>query len=477
LLAVGFGAVFSLFVLWIQLIADQMGRSDDTYRYVVVRVDGVPLVQEYSHHAYRYLYLDGQKAPGELGNVSMARGGRLAGPEIFDNLQRSWAGRILILSDQRRPPIYWYLVHDGEQAGRGYLVGFDSEAKFRVGYIGTLGFRSSEPPREEQFPVPRASMQFLASSRPLDPRYLPIVSVVGNGDETSIFWPWSYYLVSGDRLEAIDLRDRSVRTLLEEPGLLSSTVCTQAVAKLPDKHTKPVEMPQSFLVARAADRVLLLSASGTVRSTSVIPIELRGSTFTYYELADGSGLAVKDRYHLREVVAELYWFDRQGTISRREEVARGGKIAAITRPGLGGWLRAVAFPSPVAAIFAVPGPDATDYLLSGDAGSVGQAVARALAETWPPLLVAGILAAGLAWLTVRRQREYAQGRTVAWAIFVFLFGLPGLVGYLVHRRWPVRAACPACHRLVPRDRSSCAACSAEFPTPQPKGIEVLVSSS
>ena len=125
----------------------------------------------------------------------------------------------------------------------------------------------------------------------------------------------------------------------------------------------------------------------------------------------------------------------------------------------------------------MPGPEAADYLLSGEAGSVGQAVARALAETWPPLVFVGVLAAGLAWLTVRRQREYAQGRTVAWAIFVFLFGLPGLVGYLVHRRWPFRAACPACHRLVPRDRSSCAACRAEFPTPQPKGIEVLVPSS
>jgi hypothetical protein len=299
----------------------------------------------------------------------------------------------------------------------------------------------------------------------------------GNSEQENLFRASFLCLVSGDQLEAIDVRDRSVRTLLEVPGLLSSAVGTQTVAKLPDKQTKLSEMPQYFRVARAADRLLVLSPNGEVRSSYVIPSELRGTTFTYYQLADGSGLALKHRYRLRELTVGLYWFDHHGKISRRAEVVTFTMTDTITRPGLGGWLRAVAFPSPVAAVFAVPGPDAADYLQSGEAGGLRQAVARALAETWPPLVFVGVLAAGLAWLAVRRQRQYAQGRTVAWAVFVFPFGLPGLVGYLVHRRWPVSAACPVCHRLVPRDRTSCAACSAEFPTPQPKRIEVLVPSS
>ena len=208
----------------------------------------------------------------------------------------------------------------------------------------------------------------------------------------------------------------------------------------------------------------------------MIPIELRGSTFTYYELADGSGLAVKDRYHLREVVAELYWFDRQGTISRREEVARGGKIAAITprawRLAAGGRLSVAGSGHLCCArprSRRLPAKRRSRQRGAGGRTGVGRNMAAAS--------LCGRFGRRIGVADGPQTAGIRPGRTVAWAIFVFLFGLPGLVGYLVHRRWPFRAACPACHRLVPRDRSSCAACRAEFPTPQPKGIEVLVPSS
>jgi predicted amidophosphoribosyltransferase len=56
---------------------------------------------------------------------------------------------------------------------------------------------------------------------------------------------------------------------------------------------------------------------------------------------------------------------------------------------------------------------------------------------------------------------------------VLVFGLPGYLGYRLHRRWPVRSPCPACGQNVPRDRDACAGCRAEFPPPAPKGIEVF----
>jgi hypothetical protein len=84
-----------------------------------------------------------------------------------------------------------------------------------------------------------------------------------------------------------------------------------------------------------------------------------------------------------------------------------------------------------------------------------------------------LLSVILAVLCWRRNRQYFQPASGLWFVFVLLMGLPGLVGYLFHRRWPVQEACPACGRLVPRDRDACAACGKEFPAPQPKGIEVF----
>jgi hypothetical protein len=56
---------------------------------------------------------------------------------------------------------------------------------------------------------------------------------------------------------------------------------------------------------------------------------------------------------------------------------------------------------------------------------------------------------------------------------VLLFGVPGYLGYLAHRAWPARLACPNCGRLAPRDRPACFLCGHDFPAPAAKGIEIL----
>jgi predicted amidophosphoribosyltransferase len=60
-------------------------------------------------------------------------------------------------------------------------------------------------------------------------------------------------------------------------------------------------------------------------------------------------------------------------------------------------------------------------------------------------------------------------------IFVLLGGIPALLGYLWHRRWPVLEPCPACGQVVPRDREQCARCGVEFPVPKRHGIEVFAA--
>ena len=79
----------------------------------------------------------------------------------------------------------------------------------------------------------------------------------------------------------------------------------------------------------------------------------------------------------------------------------------------------------------------------------------------------------LAWLCYRRQRRLHLPWTGAWVAFVFLFGVPGLVGYLVHRRWPPVTPCEGCGQAVPRDRPACARCGQEFSPPPPTGKEIF----
>ena len=83
-----------------------------------------------------------------------------------------------------------------------------------------------------------------------------------------------------------------------------------------------------------------------------------------------------------------------------------------------------------------------------------------------------MLSAVLAVYCYRRHRRYHQGFGGAWFVFVFLTGLPGLVAYLFHRRWPVLEKCPACGNEVPCDRASSAKCGS-IPRRNPGGGEVF----
>ena len=106
-----------------------------TRREPTVRLDGKP-VEIVSHRATRYRSL-------LLGPVNQRK--RFFSP--------SWSQRIVECVRAGTSPENWYFICDGNLHGHGYLVGYDKMAKAKVGYIGRNGFRSDEPPREEQFPV------------------------------------------------------------------------------------------------------------------------------------------------------------------------------------------------------------------------------------------------------------------------------------------------------------------------------------
>jgi hypothetical protein len=105
--------------------------------------------------------------------------------------------------------------------------------------------------------------------------------------------------------------------------------------------------------------------------------------------------------------------------------------------------------------------------------NLGSAVAYVVNVAWQPLILVFVVAAVVTWLALRLQRKYRRRGTVLWAVFVFLFGLPGFLAYLVEHRRVKLEACSHCGEIVPRDRETCAACNVEFAPPARIGTEIF----
>jgi hypothetical protein len=133
---------------------------------------------------------------------------------------------------------------------------------------------------------------------------------------------------------------------------------------------------------------------------------------------------------------------------------------------------AVAGPAPLAQLLFV-GTLARQKLAMNEAQSLMEGLAQALAVTWPGLLVVLVVSAIGAVAAYRRQKRFGLPNAAGWAVFAFLFGVPGWLAYRFHRPWPVLEDCPACDEPAPRDRELCTECGAQFPAPEPKGIEVF----
>ena len=91
------------------------------------------------------------------------------------------------------------------------------------------------------------------------------------------------------------------------------------------------------------------------------------------------------------------------------------------------------------------------------------------------LCLVALLSVALAAFTWRRGVAFSLplGERITWVAFVLLFGLAGYVGFLLHRRWPLREECPRCHARTVLSSGACVACGERFPGPIFKGTEVF----
>jgi hypothetical protein len=474
-ITLGFGTVLGLVVGWGMTIWDGLQSKHYINDSLLVGADGTPLIHRY--HTYNAYYqketfhaLDGGEVPNPKENRHFLQGASLpiARHNINSSRLLSIAGRF---SDEETPPTVWYFVTSESRASRSYFVGYNTESKLCVGYIGKSGMRPDMPPVDERFSL---DADKLAGGTAFARRYydVPYPYYFGNVDRPGDIPSWKAIMVSPNGLLKVDLRMGSVTTMMESADLIAAGILEATETAKLAKEREPDKQPHQLLAVRTPDQVLVIDASGKRHSAYAIPEGLRDQGFMFYELDGGTALLTVGRLlPERNRREELSWIDSQGKVLRRAEATLGeaspnydANLARTT---------ALVIPSPLALAVASAVAMPIDYRTSGLAPDYFTALRHSLAVFWPPLLMVVLLSVALAWYCWNRHARYYQPYGAVWIVFVLLTGVPGLVGYLFHRRWPVLETCPACKQQIPRDRETCAKCGAEAPKPELNGCEVF----
>lgn len=441
-----------------QLLVDPSGRlvfeqfDDGEARYRTT--DGKPIVVPDENY-----WLDGVGLAAPLG-------------ERGRNRRLGWSERLSGQTEFTRPPVSWYLVHTEISDGQGYLVGYNEVSKAQVGYLGREGFRTTLPPSDQWFSIVGPSTRQFARQSTSFRQASGKTTFSGPTDRRG-----GSYLVSGGAVWRLDLASRSAEVLF--PSTNAASVSPTPIVKQAPAGEVPADwtggpfyvLSGAGLLVRTPTRVLGVDFQGRQRTSWTIPEKLRGSDFTWYELADGTALVAELR---TDADAETYWMeyhwvDKEGNIVREEEVRFEPKPAASKKY----WTMAAVVPQ---TFFMTLMSDVALPYLAVEQGlqtDFATAVAQSLADGWMAMLAVCLLSAALACLAYRRQTRFALPGPVAWAFFVFLFGLPGWLAYRWHRRWPVLEACGECRQPAPRDRETCAACGRIFAAPPPVGTEIF----
>jgi hypothetical protein len=471
-IAVGIATVWGCVVGWSSQAFER--RSREYYERVAVTSDGTPIIdRSYSGTLQRTDYFTLDRKPYAAHEPPEISGAQMADRPAVTATRPREEPVVLDYSDARSRPTAWYFVVFGNPAGKSYFVGYDVLTRERVGYIGGDGFHVDRP----------ADGQFIAVRRT---RTFPVSSFIAPADnhnrgEGPLWYVnpatvpgsipvWICHVVSGDRLLRIDLRERKVETVLETPGLFGVSV-----AKRPRRDSAPQgnRQPESedCLVVRSPDTVTVLDSQDRVEKTYRLPAEMKNVLFSFYPAANSKAVATFfDRSGQSSYSDNVVEFAATGTVSH--SAAHVTETRLVRDSPADAARMSVAIPEPIVPLV-VTLVGALNAEQDDTAAGYSSTFAALVGFFWPLYLISGIL--GLVSVVLYRRHAVRSGNapSITWIVFVFLLGIPGFLGYLWHRRWPVRLACPACRSDAPRDRDNCARCGTHFPAPAPNGLEIF----
>jgi ABC-type transport system involved in multi-copper enzyme maturation permease subunit len=87
-------------------------------------------------------------------------------------------------------------------------------------------------------------------------------------------------------------------------------------------------------------------------------------------------------------------------------------------------------------------------------------------------VVMAIICVLIGWRLARRNNLSPKAK-IGWAIFHFLFGIPGVLAFVAVQEWPARERCLRCGKPRVVNRDQCEHCGASFAPPEKTGIEIF----
>jgi hypothetical protein len=502
-LAAGLNLVWGLGFAWAISIVSQLTRTKEPYAQINVTADGIPLreIRSGDGRAPEYTTLDG-KPYAVTDKARWLQGAPLSieSPQDRWSVTKPVEPRIEGFSDGRRTPVDWFFVQFRKPQSVGYFVGYDRVSQQRVGYIGRNGFQIEEPNVEQVFPIRRIREDSWATSgliapegvtRGNTPAQFSLSYPFGAADPSPnqpassaarTVPPAIRYLISGDQIDRIDLRARTVKTVLAAPGLSQIGIITRlrepaAGKAVPSDAATDSRTPlDEALVVRARGSVIVLDSSGREETIFHLPAELANRSFNFLEMPDRTGFAMVYRTDLKNWTndRDLVWFTQEGKITRRVNGVLAGPIWQMSLQEAG-CLVALAVPTPLGPIgrllyFPLEILEAND-----DSGPLtyAEAVMKEFPSIIPSIVLSLVFVVIALWLYFRRTARYGEERRAAWVVLIALWGLPAYFGYVWQRHWPPRLACDSCGEPAPRDREECFHCGEEFARPALNGLEIF----
>ena len=363
---------------------------------------------------------------------------------------------------------HWYFIREKGSKRTGYFVGYDTVNHQRIGYLGIDGWHEQCPASSQCFPlksgVSHGGLGILARHSSQG-----VVSY-SLDDNYEIGWPsWMVAVRMGPRVDVVNLRDKTVQTVFENPHLLAVSTAQRTVQGGGSRDY------EQLIAMRLPEKITFLSLEGDSAAEYQIPPEFRPEPVAIYLIPGDKAIFVTastDPVSRKETAAFL-WTRPDGEILDRKLVTLNESSPRQTARTYGAICAAVC-PAPgplVPVVTFLLGPQHEKW--RHPEWTYAQTFQESLRQLLPVLITMLVLSCVLTWLCVRRQHKYALPWTKTWAVFVFFFGIPGYLAYLAHRPWPVREECAECHRATPRDREACPFCHTSFPAPEPKGIEIF----
>ncbi len=458
LLAVGATAVWNVVGAYICVLLPSPEKPMGFGESVAFLADGTPLIMQRFDLIGEPEYCDLERHPVEPGLEK--------GQIIPALLPRTWANLAATrLVDGLSPSDYWYLLQaEGSEDARGYFVGFDSQSKQVMGYIGLNGFKKTMPTRDEMISGIRREQGpglIYVTGMPMS-RSAPILGGIVNpgGAFKSVFVP-----TSDGKVYLVDLQERTITPVYQGESLKSAV----ALNSLFNANARP----KWEIALRTDTSVLVFDVQGRPQNRFPIPPAIQNEDFQFGLTSDNQ--------------AVMEWASSEGSLSnttgvRLFHVYKDKKEVetqlTLQHGATGRLIQAyggIQFPSPVLLTAYVALDRGQELLRLNLEPTMGAAVQRIILEYRQTLLLALILSALLATFCSVRLARYRATRMerVIWPVFVLLFGLPAWVGFRFGRGWPILESCPHCHAKVPRDQTECLDCAKKFPAPVEVGTEVF----